>query len=114
MNLILLIQKCTFFVLGDTMFIQVNTNSYLSAQNANVSPVNGKLAKDGCKEEDGAPLAEDGAVMLDDDDLNVSYNCDTCNKPVKGKVMLQVSTLFETINICLNLTSSCHIVLDYK
>ena len=61
------------------MFIQVNTNSYLSAQNANVSPVNGKLAKDGCKEEDGAPLPEEGAVMLDDDDLNVSYNCDTCN-----------------------------------
>ena len=74
------------------MFIQVNTNSYLSAQNSNVSPVNGKLAKDGsvCKDEDGAPIPDDGAPVLDDDDLNVSYNCDTCNKPVKGKVMLQV------------------------
>ena len=75
------------------MFIQVNTNSYLSAQNSNVSPVNGKLAKDGsvCKDEDGAPIPDDGAPVLDDDDLNVSYNCDTCNKPVKGKVMLQVT-----------------------
>ncbi len=81
------------FCSGDTMFIQVNTNSYLSAQNSNVSPGNGKLAKDGsvCKDEDGAPIPDDGAVLMDDDDLNVSYNCDTCNKPVKGKVMLQVN-----------------------
>ena len=28
---------------GDTMFIQVNTNSYLSAQNSNVPAINGKL-----------------------------------------------------------------------
>ena len=77
---------------GDTMFIQVNTNSYLSAQNSNVPAINGKLGKDGsvCKDEDGALMPDDGAPALEDDDLNVSYNCDTCNKPVKGKVMLQV------------------------
>ena len=35
-------------------------------------------------------MTEEGPPAPEDDDLNISYNCETCNKPVKGKVMLQV------------------------
>ena len=77
----------------NTMFIQVNTNSYLSAQNSNIASINANLVKDGnvCKEEtEGGQITEEGPPAPEDDDLNISYNCETCNKPVKGKVMLQV------------------------
>ena len=82
----------------NTMFIQVNTNSFLSAQNSNISSNNGNVGKDlnkSGKEGEGGvvgggPGAEDIPITPDDDDLNTSYSCDICSKPVKGKVMLQV------------------------
>jgi len=76
----------------NAMFIQVNSNSYLSAQNSNIPSINANLVKDGnvLKEEtEGGPMTEEGPPAPEDDDLNISYNCETCNKPVKGKVMLQ-------------------------
>ena len=80
----------------NTMFIQVNSNSYLSAQNSNIPSINANLVKDGnvLKEEtEGGPMTEEGPPAPEDDDLNISYNCETCNKPVKGKVMLQVDII---------------------
>ena len=75
----------------NTMFIQVNTNSYLSAQNSNITTVNANLKDKGCKEEEAiVPLDDTFSSIVDDDDLNNTYNCETCNKPFKGKVMLQV------------------------
>ena len=82
----------------NTMFIQVNTNSFLSAQNSNISSNNGNVGKDinKCGKDGeggvvgGGPGAEDIPITPDDDDLNTSYSCDICSKPVKGKVMLQV------------------------
>ena len=83
----------------NTMFIQVNTNSFLSAQNSNMTSNNGNVGKDlnKCGKEGeggvvgGGPGAEDIPITPDDDDLNTSYSCDICSKPVKGKVMLQVN-----------------------
>ena len=75
------------------MFIQVNTNSYLSAQNSNISTINANMKNqgNGCKEEEvSVSIEENFAPIVDDDDLNQTYNCETCNKPFKGKVMLQV------------------------
>ena len=81
----------------NTMFIQVNTNSFLSTQNSNLN--NGNVGKDiskggkdgeGVTVSSGGPGAEDIPITPDDDDLNTSYSCDICSKPVKGKVMLQV------------------------
>ena len=83
----------------NTMFIQVNTNSFLSTQNSNISSNNGNVGKDiskcgkdgdGGTVGNGGPGAEDIPITPDDDDLNTSYSCDICSKPVKGKVMLQV------------------------
>lgn len=82
----------------NTMFIQVNTNSFLSTQNSNISSNNGNVGKDiskcgkdgdGGTVGNGGPGAEDIPITPDDDDLNTSYSCDICSKPVKGKVMLQ-------------------------
>ena len=86
----------------NTMFIQVNTNSFLSAQNSNISSNNGNVGKDinKCGKDGeggvvgGGPGAEDIPITPDDDDLNTSYSCDICSKPVKGKVMLQVNCHF--------------------
>ena len=75
------------------MFIQVNTNSFLSTQNSNITTNNGNVGKDiskGGKDGEVTPGAEDIPITPDDDDLNTSYSCDICSKPVKGKVMLQV------------------------
>merc|ERR1719433_27690 len=76
----------------NTMFIQVNTNSFLSTQNSNITTNNGNVGKDiskGGKDGEVTPGAEDIPITPDDDDLNTSYSCDICSKPVKGKVMLQ-------------------------
>ena len=81
--------------LGDsmnTMFIQVNTDSYLSSENSGMVGINGSQEQGFCKEEDGGMITDEGAFMSEDDDLNVSYTCDICNKSIKGKVMLQVNT----------------------
>ena len=78
----------------NTMFIQVNTNSFLSTQNSNITTNNGNVGKDiskGGKDGEVTPGAEDIPITPDDDDLNTSYSCDICSKPVKGKVMLQVN-----------------------
>ena len=32
---------------------------------------------------------DDMSLIPDDDDINTSYNCETCNRVMKGKVMLQ-------------------------
>ena len=45
------------------------------------------------EETEGGPMTEEGPPAPEDDDLNISYNCETCNKPVKGKVMLQVDII---------------------
>ena len=83
----------------NTMFIQVNTNSFLSTQNSNITTNNANVGKDmakagkegeGVTVSSGGPGAEDIPITPDDDDLNTSYSCDICSKPVKGKVMLQV------------------------
>ena len=96
----------------NTMFIQVNTNSYLSAQNSNIGGINANLVKDGnvCKEETegGGQMTEEGPPAPEDDDLNISYNCETCNKPVKGKVMLQVN--FTNILCSISLLFSSYLV----
>merc|ERR1719433_2339689 len=76
----------------NTMFIQVNTNSFLSTQNSNITTNNGNVGKDiskGGKDGEVTPGAEDIPITPDDDDLNTSYSCDICNRSIKGKVMLQ-------------------------
>ena len=91
-----LVHKIIFpHCLGDsmnTMFIQVNTDSYLSSENSGMVGINGSQEQGFCKEEDGGMITDEGAFMSEDDDLNVSYTCDICNKSIKGKVMLQVNT----------------------
>ena len=85
----------------NTMFIQVNTNSFLSTQNSNITTNNGNVGKDiskGGKDGEVTPGAEDIPITPDDDDLNTSYSCDICSKPVKGKVMLQVNCQIVTFN----------------
>ena len=78
----------------NTMFIQVNTNSYLSAQNSNITTINANIKDKGCKEEESTVTMDDTfPTLVDDDDLNNTYNCEICNKPFKGKVMLQVLKL---------------------
>ena len=105
-----------FYIPGDsmnTMFIQVNTNSFLSTQNSNITTNNANVGKDmakagkegeGVTVSSGGPGAEDIPITPDDDDLNTSYSCDICSKPVKGKVMLQVKYF------CLRWISSVRIV----
>ena len=48
----------------------------------------------GGKVDETGPIINEEVVtpspLQEDDDLNVSYTCDICNKQVKGKVMLQV------------------------
>lgn len=94
----------------NTMFIQVNTNSFLSTQNSNLTNLNTNMSPNMGQQQNkdlGNPTppttnsssAEDDAHRLtdveelpcvpDDDDLNISYNCETCNRAIKGKVMLQ-------------------------
>ena len=102
-----------FLISGDsmnTMFIQVNTNSFLSTQNSNLTNLNTNMSPNMGQQQNkdlGNPTppttnsssTEDDAHRLtdveelpcvpDDDDLNISYNCETCNRAIKGKVMLQ-------------------------
>ena len=83
----------------NTMFIQVNTSSYLSTQNSNIPTINANFVKDNMKEEEGGAAVvtqeEAAPIIQEDDDLNVTYTCTTCNKQVKGKVMLQAHTFQE-------------------
>jgi len=94
----------------NTMFIQVNTNSFLSAQNSNLTTLNTNLSPNLAQpnskdlgnptppttnssvQDDDSPRltdVEELPCVPDDDDLNISYNCETCNRAIKGKVMLQ-------------------------
>jgi len=89
----------------NTMFIQVNTNSFLSTQNSNLTNLSPSLGQQQSKdlgnptpppantgqEDDQHRLndVEELPCVPDDDDLNISYNCETCNRAIKGKVMLQ-------------------------
>jgi hypothetical protein len=94
----------------NTMFIQVNTNSFLSTQNSNLTNLNTNMSpnmgqqhnKDlgnptpppsntASQDDDPHRLndVEELPCVPDDDDLNISYNCETCNRAIKGKVMLQ-------------------------
>jgi len=94
----------------NTMFIQVNTNSFLSTQNSNLTNLNTNMSPNMGQQHNkdlGNPTPpptnttsqDDDAHRLndveelpcvpDDDDLNISYNCETCNRAIKGKVMLQ-------------------------
>merc|ERR1719419_763565 len=92
------------------MFIQVNTNSFLSTQNSNLTDLNTNLSTElgqqhskelgnptpppanaSSQEDDPHRMTdvEELPCVPDDDDLNVSYTCDICNRAIKGKVMLQ-------------------------
>ena len=79
------------------MYIQVSGNGSVSqfvnaAPKATSSPVNKSQDKD--REPTSRPAAsqdnlEEMSLIPDDDDINTSYNCETCNRVMKGKVMLQ-------------------------
>ena len=76
---------------GDSMgisFIQVSTDSFMADPK---SP-------EGTSKDPGTPNPDDDARLTDmeelpcvpdDDDLNISYNCEACNRSIKGKVMMQ-------------------------
>jgi len=76
---------------GDSMgisFIQVSTDSFMTDPK---SP-------EGASKDPGTPNPDDDARLTDmeelpcvpdDDDLNISYNCEACNRSIKGKVMMQ-------------------------
>ena len=74
----------------NTMFIQVSADSFMSTE---------PKSPDRVAKGPDTPIPEDEASRLndveelpcvpDDDDLNISYNCEACNRSIKGKVMMQ-------------------------
>ena len=79
------------------MYIQVSNNvsSYVNSSPKPQQPTAQPKAQEKEKETGSGTNSqfqenlEDLACTPDDDDINTSYNCETCNRVMKGKVMLQ-------------------------
>merc|ERR1719369_919636 len=74
------------------MFIQVSADSFLASQPKSPEGGQGGQAPGTpSPEEDSSRLTdvEELPCVPDDDDLNISYNCEACNRSIKGKVMMQ-------------------------
>ena len=70
----------------NTMFIQVSADSFMSEPKSPDGKGPGTPNPD-----DDSRLTdmEELPCVPDDDDLNISYNCEACNRSIKGKVMMQ-------------------------
>ena len=70
----------------NTMFIQVSADSFMGSSESARSP-----ETPGTPEDEASRLTdvEELPCVPDDDDLNISYNCEACNRSIKGKVMMQ-------------------------
>ena len=76
---------------GDSMgisFIQVSSDSFMAEPK---SPEGGSKEPGTPNPDEEARLTdmEELPCVPDDDDLNISYNCEVCNRSIKGKVMMQ-------------------------
>ena len=96
-----------YYIIGEglnTMYIQVNNGaapasptSFDDGNTKSQPPTNqtppAKPQEEKEKESTTPPSSQESLddlpCMPDDDDINTSYNCETCNRVMKGKVMLQ-------------------------
>jgi len=81
-----------------TMYISVNGTSGFVNENKKIQPtsMHKKPVQVTDKDKEPGPVVqqhqennEETPCLPDDDDHNTSYNCDSCNRVMKGKVMLQ-------------------------
>ena len=79
-----------------TMYIQVNSNGFVNGnQKGQPTPPSKPQQHPVVKDKDPAPgpvhqeNIEEMPCLPDDEDHNTSYNCESCNRVMKGKVMLQ-------------------------
>jgi hypothetical protein len=72
----------------NAMFIQVSADSFMASDPKSPECSTKEPGTPG-HDDDGLTDMEEMPCVPDDDDLNISYNCEACNRSIKGKVMMQ-------------------------